>query len=171
MLSRVHASFSHFGPLSVSREGRRSFAPTQPLTYFSFFCLLSSSPPCITVHLHFPPFFIPSFLLLPPSLHLLSHKHTAPLLFFQGAAEFGASTAALHGEMATAPSSGAKERRGGEETARPMEENRRGGGDRRRFASHPMSTPGPKAARLASRREFTKTRTDGLVVHFGGERG
>lgn len=62
--------------------------------------------------------------------------------------------------MPTAPSSGAKERRGGEETARPMEENRRGGGDRRRFASHPMSTPGPKASpRLASRREFTKART------------
>lgn len=81
MPSRVHVSFSDFGPLSVSREGRRSFASTQPLTYFSFFCLLSSSPPCITFRLHFPPFFIPSFLLLPPSLHLLSHKHTAPPYF------------------------------------------------------------------------------------------
>lgn len=102
----MHVSFSDFGPLSVSREGRRSFASTQPLTYFSFFCLLSSSPPCITFLLHFPPVFHPVFPPLAPlpspfisqahrplyfSISLLDKKTLAPPppLFLQGAAEFG----------------------------------------------------------------------------------
>lgn len=161
---RVCTCFSHLGPLRRGREGRHSFASTQPLTHFSVFCLLSSCPPCITFLLHFPPFFISSHLpsLLPPTplTFYLTSKHTPPSisvspldkktlfppLFFQGTAEFGPPLQPYMvkcRQLHQVPKRGGRR---GSETARPIEENHRGGGDRRQFASHPTATSVPKAS-------------------------